>query len=109
MLRRSKKLVAREKYLQRVYGISLDQYQDLLKKQSGKCAICGKPDKEAYKGLHVDHNHATREIRGLLCAYCNHRVVGRNRDSNLLRRVADYIDQGTGWFVPEKKRKKRRA
>jgi hypothetical protein len=45
----------------------------------------------------------------LLCRYCNHRLVGRHRDSRLLRRIADYLDVGTGWFVPEKKKRRRKT
>lgn len=97
----------RERYLLRTYGITQRQYNKLLKKQDHKCAVCFKEHTEAKK-LHVDHNHKTREIRGLLCAYCNHRLVGRHRDGELLRRIAFYIEQGTGWFVPEKKKKRKR-
>jgi hypothetical protein len=44
----------------------------------------------------------------LLCRYCNHRLVGRHRDSAVLRRIADYLDVGTGWFVPTKKKRRRK-
>jgi hypothetical protein len=56
----------------------------------------------------VDHDHFSGEIRGLLCTYCNYRVVGKHRDGELLRRIADYVEQGTGWFVPKKKKTKKR-
>jgi DNA-directed RNA polymerase subunit RPC12/RpoP len=90
------------------YGITEEQYNQLLKKQKHKCAVCGKHEDEEKRKLAVDHNHRTGEIRGLLCTYCNHRVVGRWTDGNLLRKVADYVDQGTGWFVPKKKKRKKR-
>jgi len=55
------------------YGITLNQYNELLKRQNGVCLLC--KNKTAYRtkgrNLFVDHNHKTREIRGLLCSRCN--------------------------------------
>jgi len=98
----------RSSYLKRVYGISVAQYEELLEKQHHCCAVCGKHENEEKKSLAVDHNHKTGEVRGLLCNYCNHRLVSRHTDGNLLRKIADYIEQGTGWFVPKKKPKRRK-
>lgn len=98
----------RNNHLKRSYGISVTQYNQLLEQQNHCCAVCGKHESEEKKSLAVDHNHITGEIRGLLCNYCNHRLVGRHRDGNLLRRIADYIEQGTGWFVPKRVRKRRK-
>lgn len=99
----------RDSYLRRTYGITLDQYGDLLERQGRGCALCKKTPEDEGKNLAVDHNHATGEIRGLLCSYCNHRVIGKHRDSDLLLRMAEYVSKGTGLFVPEKvKRAKRR-
>jgi hypothetical protein len=98
----------RRRRLMATYGITLEQYNELLEKQNHCCAICDRHENEFKSKLCVDHNHITREIRGLLCTYCNHRVVGRHRDGDALRKVADYIDQGTGWFAPKKKRTRKR-
>ena len=98
------KSAIRKTTLKRLYGITLDQYDEMLEKQNGCCAICDRHRDEFDRNFSVDHNHATGEIRGLLCTYCNHRVVGRHRDGNLLRKIADYIEQGTGWFIPKKKK-----
>ncbi len=67
----------RDKYLQAKYGIGLKQYHRMFKAQGGKCAVCQRPPKPG-KNLHVDHDHATGEVRGLLDYYCNRRVIGRN-------------------------------
>ena len=91
----------REYRLNRLYGITSEQYNLLLEKQSNCCAVCNKDASTFKNKLAVDHNHQNGEIRGLLCFYCNHRLVGRWRDSHLLRKIADYVEQGTGWFVPE--------
>jgi hypothetical protein len=54
------------------YGISLAQYDEMAETQGGVCAICGQPPKQ--KRLHVDHDHETGRVRGLLCAPCNTRL-----------------------------------
>jgi hypothetical protein len=60
----------RKHKLMQHYGITEEQYQELLKKQNGVCALCCKlPDSN--RRLAVDHNHKTGKIRGLLCSRCN--------------------------------------
>lgn len=56
----------RRKKLKFKYGLTVQQFEDLVKKQDGKCAICGQA-----KPLNVDHNHETEIVRGLLCTRCN--------------------------------------
>jgi hypothetical protein len=81
-----------------MYGITLDQYNDLLAKQGGGCAICG-IDVEGEKKLSVDHDHdccpgsksCGKCIRGLLCGSCN-RAVGLMEDNpDLLIAAAKYL------------------
>ena len=58
--------------LKKCYGITPDDYARLLAAQGGVCAICGSPSpgpKET--NFHVDHDHATGHLRGLLCECCN--------------------------------------
>jgi hypothetical protein len=98
----------REGNLKRLYGITLEQYNLLLNKQKECCAICEKHYSKFTRRLSVDHNHQTGEVRGLLCTYCNHRLIGRHKDPSLLRKMADYVEQGTGWFVPKKERPNKR-
>lgn len=52
------------------YGITLEDYNQLLKEQNYVCKICGEIDKNG-NDLSVDHNHKTGKIRGLLCMKCN--------------------------------------
>lgn len=105
--------MSRASHLKSRYGITEEQYHEILKGQEGGCAICGKTPEEEGRNLALDHNHKTGEIRGVLCSYHNHRVVGKWTDPDLLRKVADYISTGTGLFVPEKmksgRRRKRRV
>lgn len=102
----SKAARARDYRLKKTYGISLKDYEYLLKNQDGVCWICLRPPLPG-KNLCVDHNHKTLEVRGLLCMYCNKYLVGRHTDPVLVRRIADYISQGTGFFAPPKEKKKR--
>lgn len=75
------------------YGLTIDEYDFILATQDGRCAICeGRPRK--YR-LHVDHDHKTGEIRGLLCSRCNHKLLGSaNDDPSRLRKAADYLEAG---------------
>lgn len=71
--------------LKRRFNISIDDYNHLFLKQKGRCAICKqaekiKDKKGNVKWLSVDHNHATDEIRGLLCNACN-TGIGKLGDS----------------------------
>ena len=70
----------RGKYLKKTYGLTLAQYAKMLKRQGGACAICKRPPK-AGKNLHVDHDHKTNRVRGLLDFFCNHRLLGRGREN----------------------------
>lgn len=76
--------------LQRVYGISLDDYAALFEAQDGRCAICGNRPRK--RKLAVDHDHKTGAVRGLLCSHCNHKLLGGARDSiDMLQSAIDYL------------------
>lgn len=93
--------------LLRLYGITLDFYNDLLKSQNFSCAVCLRPETEFNRRLAVDHDHRTGEIFGLLCNHCNHRVIGRNRDAEKFKRAGEYLRVGTGVYVPKREKRKR--
>jgi len=59
----------REKTLWYRYGLTLDDYNQMLRRQNGACAICKKPQEETR--LYVDHCHTTHHVRALLCPKCN--------------------------------------
>jgi hypothetical protein len=61
--------------LKRIYGISVEQYAQMLAVQEGKCAICRRPPKGG-RPLAVDHCHQSGRVRALLCAACNRFVGG---------------------------------
>lgn len=70
------------------YGITLNDYEKMLKIQNYCCAICTIHISELSSRLHVDHCHTTGKVRGLLCFNCNS-GLGRFKDSksNLLNAV----------------------
>jgi Autographiviridae endonuclease VII len=81
---------AQERELAKKYGISEDQYQQILELQRGVCAICERHQR--YRRLSVDHDHKTKRVRGLLCNWCN-RSIGRFFDSPIrLRKAAEYLE-----------------
>lgn len=85
--------------VEKVYGISRADYEALLELQGGVCFICGRAPRQ--KRLAVDHDHATGEVRGLLCANneygCNLAVIGNLENSprgglEAAKRVVEYLD-----------------
>lgn len=61
----------RDIVLQKTYGISLNDYNNLYISQKECCAICEKHQTTFSKNLFVDHCHSTGKVRGLLCHKCN--------------------------------------
>ena len=77
----------RHYHLKRRYGIGADEFDELVVRQSGVCAICGRPGPE-----HVDHDHETGAVRGILCFNCNG-GLGQFRDSiDSLLAAASYLE-----------------
>lgn len=81
--------VKKHAYRIKKYGLTQDDYDAMLQDQRGACAICNEPmDKP-----HVDHNHTTGKVRGLLCQHCN-MGLGHFRDSPLRLRLASaYLEK----------------
>lgn len=76
--------------LKRKYGLTLATFQALLVSQGNRCAIC-KIAEPTKMGWHVDHDHETNEVRGILCAHCN-RLLGHARDNpETLRAAIEYL------------------
>lgn len=79
----------------RGFSLTIQEYDMLLEKQNGVCAICGNAC--AHFSLAVDHCHQTGEIRGLLCSQCN-RGLGLFRDEpERLRKAAEYLERSSRW------------
>ncbi len=70
------------------YGVTVEWYDETLRKQDGKCAICLQ---EPGSRLHVDHCHETGRVRGLLCFTCNSAIGKLGDDVERLRRAIKYL------------------
>lgn len=82
--------LARVRHRKRKYNITKEDLSAMLFGQDGLCAICDSPLTES---LHVDHNHETGKIRGLLCNQCN-LALGQFKDSpEVLRKAAEYVER----------------
>jgi hypothetical protein len=80
-------------YLKRKYDISQEQYNELLIKQRGRCAICGTHQLELKKALSVDHNHTTNKVRELLCDKCNVAIGLLNESPDILKKAIEYLQK----------------
>ncbi len=70
------------------YGTTEEELERLLAAQDGLCAICGAPDPE-----HVDHDHRTRKVRGLLCFNCNRAIGYFEDDVRDIWAAVDYLQE----------------
>jgi len=67
-----------------------EEYYVLFEKQNGGCWLCGYKSDINHRGLHVDHNHKTGKVRGLLCRACNKDVIGAVEKIGL-QKIIDYL------------------
>ena len=88
--------IGTDRHYRRVFGISLVDVRKLLEKQKNCCALCGK-HLELLQGrgfttaVHVDHDHFTNKVRGILCGNCN-TALGKLGDSiESIEKVLAYL------------------
>lgn len=76
-----------------LYGLEPDQYDAMVASQQGRCAICrtDQPGGQSKGGWHVDHEHATGRVRGLLCTRCNQALGLFDDDPARLRAAVEYL------------------
>ena len=74
------------------YGLSLIDYDNLVKEQNGKCAICSSIHTNGNCArFHVDHDHSNNKVRGLLCYKCNSLLGYANDDIEILINAVNYL------------------
>lgn len=80
--------INRRASLKRNYGLTIEQKQDMIDEQDGKCKICGVP---VTMSDCVDHCHKTGNIRGILCQDCN-KMLGYAKDNvKILTEAIKYL------------------
>jgi hypothetical protein len=91
----------RDYHLRRRYGLTSADVDAMIEAQGGTCAVCPGPPQ------HVDHDHETGEVRGILCFNCN-QALGNVRDNSMvLRGLARYLEKhrplvaDQGWWGGE--------
>lgn len=77
--------------IKRFYGITEAAYTEIYKKQEGKCAICKAELEFRSKFTHIDHNHETLEVRGLLCHPCNTAIGLLKEDETIIINAFKYL------------------
>lgn len=76
--------------LQRDYGLTQQDYVNMLTACASGCMICGTHMADAR--ICVDHDHNTGQVRGLLCYKCN-AAIGMLRDSpTIIRQALTYLE-----------------
>jgi hypothetical protein len=102
-------MINKDMNLRRLYGISLEQFNQMREAQSYRCAVCGRHESEipiANRGrprldgsraegsaLVVDHHHKSSRVRKLLCARCNHMIGHALESPEVLRSGAAYLEE----------------
>lgn len=78
-----------------LYGITLEEYRQMLQQQNGLCAVCKRPETAVQNGkvrkLSVDHNHKTGVTRELLCHCCNTAVGHLKEDPMIAQAITEYL------------------
>ncbi len=103
----------------RVFGISIEDYEEMSKAQNHLCAICFNPETSVHasgtlKTLAIDHDHETGAIRQLLCSRCNRALGGFWDSIEVLSKALEYLkkhrnlqDQGLSIIPIMKERKEK--
>lgn len=91
--------VVRSTNLRKMYKMTIDEYEKMVKDQDNKCKICRMPETAIHqktkeiKRLSVDHCHATKKVRGLLCTRCNCMIGYARNSKELLNSGIDYLNE----------------
>jgi hypothetical protein len=90
-----------EHKLKTFFKITTDVYFKMLSQQNNCCAICNRHEKEFNKKLSIDHNHDTKQIRGLLCTTCNHGIGLLQENINLIYKTISYLNKPSLQFTKD--------
>lgn len=77
-----------ERNLKLRYKMTPKEYDEMAEKQDNSCLIC---NRETLGKLHIDHDHNTGKVRGLLCGSCNRGLGMFGDDPEILSRAIKYL------------------
>lgn len=77
--------------VKRRYGITKEQYEQIIAVQGGGCALCGIPVQSSGKRLSIDHCHNSTVVRGVLCEPCNVLLGSVDAKPGWIEKVQDYL------------------
>jgi predicted nucleic acid-binding Zn ribbon protein len=75
-----------------LYGVTPDRFAEMLAEQGGSCGICPAAEPGGKGAWHVDHDHATGRVRGLLCHHCNLGLGNFKDEPSRLRAAITYLE-----------------
>jgi hypothetical protein len=79
--------------LQKLYGLTVDEYKQLYAEANGCCQVCGISEENNNKRLAVDHCHTTGKVRGLLCGKCNTALGQLDDNLNKISSLYSYLKE----------------
>lgn len=85
----------RAKSIKKRYGITIEEFEQLLKAQENRCAICRTPA-DQIKRKCIDHCHRTGKVRGILCQGCNVAIAHLRDDPLIALRASEYLSRHNG-------------
>ena len=78
--------------LKALYGITPEQWDELFESQEGRCASCGDvPPEDAKRRFHVDHDHSSGAVRGILCHSCNVALGHLKEEQSRIQALSEYL------------------
>ena len=108
------KWVRRQEWIEKTYGITGIEFAVLMEHQNYRCGCCQRRCREN-ETPHVDHEHGGH-VRGIVCAYCNTRLIGRLKNHETAQKLADYLKDppavralGRKVIAPGRPKRKRRV
>lgn len=94
--KKCRKKAGRRSLLYHKYGISQSFYEQLMREQQYQCAIC-RVTLDQGRHTHIDHNHDTGKVRGILCGRCNTGLGSFKDNPNSLIRASMYVTEKKEW------------
>ena len=86
-----RKQLIRDRNMVKKYGINMAQRNEIITSQNYRCAICGELLNNDRR-THIDHDHKTGKVRGVLCTYCNTGIGMFKDNTDKLRKAILYLE-----------------